>query len=72
MDEKSNQNDTYDEASPALKKPGLGLTSNKKEAEKEESKEESKEPISPAYKPYQGDLFEVCAEFDLHSVMGQT
>ena len=27
---------------------------------------------SPSFKSYQGDLFEVCTEFDLHSVMAQT
>lgn len=26
----------------------------------------------PSFKSYEGDLFEVCAEFDLHSVMATT
>ena len=33
---------------------------------------EMEETQSPSYKSYEGDLFEVCAEFDLHSVMATT
>ena len=30
------------------------------------------ETQNQSFKSYQGDLFEVCAEFDLHSVMATT
>ena len=33
---------------------------------------EPEEAISPSFKSYEGDLFEVCNEFDLHSVMAAT
>ena len=33
---------------------------------------EAEETPSPSFKSYEGDLFEVCAEFDLHSVMATT